>query len=96
VDVIRDELRQVAAGGLSTSELEDAKGQVKGQMVLGLESPGGRLYRLALQELHGEPHRTVDDMLSRIDAITIDETAEVAAEWLDPEAWVTVRLGPAH
>jgi predicted Zn-dependent peptidase len=96
VGVIRDELRRVAAEGLSNSELEDAKGQVKGQMVLGLESPGGRLYRLALQELHGEPHRTVDEMLSRIDAITIDQTAEVAAEWLDPERWLTVRLGPAQ
>jgi predicted Zn-dependent peptidase len=96
VDVIRDELRQVAAEGLRTSELEDAKGQVKGQLVLGLESPGGRLYRLALQELHGEPHRTVDEMLSWIDSVTIDQTAEVAAEWLDPERWLTVRLGPAQ
>jgi predicted Zn-dependent peptidase len=96
VDVIRTELRRVAAEGLTATELEDAKGQVKGQLVLGLESVGGRLYRLALQELHGEPHRTVDQALARIDGVTTEQTAEVAAEWLDPERWLTVRLGPAQ
>jgi predicted Zn-dependent peptidase len=96
VEVIREELQRVAGEGLMETELEDAKGQVKGQMVLGLESVGGRLYRLALQELHGEPHRSVDEALARIDGITIDETAEAAAEWLDPERWSTVRLGPVH
>lgn len=96
VEVIREELRAVARGGLGSEELEDAKGQVKGQMVLGLESPGGRLYRLALQELYGEPHRTVDELTARIDAVTQDEIREVAGEYLDPERWLTVRLGPAH
>jgi predicted Zn-dependent peptidase len=96
VSVIREELRRVAEQGLTAHELEDAKGQVKGQLVLGLESPGGRVQRLAQQELSGEPYRTVDEVLGRIDSITMEETAEVAAEWLDPEQWLTVRLGPAH
>jgi predicted Zn-dependent peptidase len=67
VGVIREELQRVAREGLLAAELEDAKGQVKGQLVLGLESAGGRLHRLALQELQGEPHRTVDELLARID-----------------------------
>jgi predicted Zn-dependent peptidase len=96
VEVIREELGRVAGEGLPPAELEDAKGQVKGQTVLSLESVGGRLHRLALQELHGERHRSVDEMLARIDGITREETAAVAAEWLDPERWLTVRLGPAH
>lgn len=95
VAVIREELTSVASSGLTTDELADAKGQVKGQMVLGLESPGGRLYRLALQELYGEPYRTVDELTARIDAVSMDEIGEVAAEFLDPERWLTVRLGPA-
>ncbi|HUG41444.1 MAG TPA: pitrilysin family protein [Longimicrobiales bacterium] len=96
VAVIREELGRVAAEGLPAEELEDAKGQVKGQMVLGLESPGGRLYRLALQELYGEPYRGVDELTARIDAVTMDEIGEVAGEFLDPERWLTVRLGPAR
>lgn len=96
VEVIREELWQVAREGLSVPELDDAKGQVKGQVVLGLESPGGRLQRLVLQALNGEPRRTVDELVSRIDAITTAQIAEVAAEWLNPERWLTVRLGPTH
>ncbi len=96
VDVIREELRRVADEGLPAPELEDAKGQVKGQMVLGLESPGGRLHRLAMQALNEEPRRTVDELVARIDAVTTDQIEAVAAEWLNPEWWLTVRLGPTH
>ena len=96
VGVIREELDLVAREGLEAEELEDAKGQVKGQMVLGLESPGGRLYRLALQELYGEPFRGVDELTARIDAVSMDEIRAVAGEFLDPERWLTVRLGPTH
>lgn len=96
VDVIRKELAHVAAAGLTGPELEDAKGQVKGQMVLDLESPGGRVSRLALQELYDEPRRSVDELIERIDAVALDDIAGVAAEHMDPERWLTVRLGPAH
>ena len=96
VEVIREELTAVVRDGLTATELEDAKGQLRGQMVLGLESPGGRVYRLALQELFDEPRRTLDELVARVDAVTMDETIEVAAEFLDPERWLTVRLGPTR
>jgi len=96
VEVIREELRRVAVEGLAPTELEDAKSQLRGQMVLGLESQSGRVYRLALQELFDEPRRSLDELVARVDAVTMDETIEVAAEFLDPERWLTVRLGPAH
>ncbi len=95
VEVIREELRRVAEEGLAATELEDAKSQLRGQMVLGLESQSGRVYRLALQELFDEPRRSLDELVARVDAVTMDETIEVAAEFLDPERWLTVRLGPA-
>jgi predicted Zn-dependent peptidase len=94
-DVIREELARVVAEGLTATELDDAKGQVKGRMVLDLESPGGRVTRLALQELYDEPRRTVGEMIERIDAVTRNDIVEVAAELMDPERWLTVRLGPA-
>jgi predicted Zn-dependent peptidase len=95
VEVIREELERVAREGLPEDELRDAKGQVKGQTVLSLESPGGRLQRLALQELYGEPRLTTEELTARIEAVTSEETAGAAAEFLDPERWLTVRLGPA-
>ena len=94
-DVIRAELARLAKSGLTRDELEDAKGQVKGQMVLAMESTGARLHRLAGYELYDEPFLTVEDLMGRVDAVTLDDVAAVAAESFDPQKQVVLRLGPA-
>ena len=92
--VIREELTRVAGAGLDAQELDDAKGQVKGQLVLSLESSGTRLHRLAATALYGEPFRTAEDVMRCVDAVTLDEVAALAAEHLAPELQTVVRLGP--
>jgi predicted Zn-dependent peptidase len=94
VEVIRAELARVAREGLTAEELDDAKGQVKGQLVLSLESSGARLHRLAGFALYDEPFMTLDELMARVDAVTLDDVAAVA-EYLDPERQVVLRLGPA-
>lgn len=91
---IREELARVAREGLTRDELEDAKGQVKGQLVLQLESSGTRLHRLAGTALYGEPFRTAEDVMRCVDAVTLDDAAAIAAEFLDPEHQTVLRLGP--
>ncbi|HEX7089732.1 MAG TPA: pitrilysin family protein [Longimicrobiales bacterium] len=93
VEVIRAELARVAGEGLTAEELDDAKGQVKGQLVLSLESSGARLHRLAGFALYDEPFMTLDELMARVDAVTLDDVAAVA-EYLDPERQVVLRLGP--
>jgi len=95
VEVVREELRKVAREGLTAQELDDAKGQVKGQLMLSLESSGARLHRLAGFALYDEPFLTLDELIARVEAVTLDQVAEVAAEFLDPERQVVLRLGPA-
>ena len=46
VDAVRAELDKLAQNGMSGKELEQIKQQVKGQIMLSLESPGARLFRL--------------------------------------------------
>ena len=93
-DVIREEMARLAADGIRRDELDDAKGQVKGQMVLAMESMGARVHRLAGYELYGEPFLSVDELMARVDAVTMEDAAAVAAECFDPERQVVVRLGP--
>jgi len=95
VEVVREELAKVAREGLTAQELEDAKGQVKGQLMLSLESSGARLHRLAGFALYDEPFLTLDELIARVEAVTLEQVAEVAAEFLDPERQVVLRLGPA-
>jgi predicted Zn-dependent peptidase len=94
--VIGEELNRLAREGLSAAELDDAKGQVKGQMVLGLESSGGRLQRLAGMALYQEPFLTTDELLARVDTVTLDDVAAVAAAFCPPDRQVLLRLGPVR
>ena len=94
LDVIREEYRALATHSLTKDEIESAKQQVKGQMVLALESPMSRMYRLASQTLYGDRYKSLDTSLKEIDAVTPDAVAEVAAEFFQPERQAVVWLGP--
>jgi predicted Zn-dependent peptidase len=96
VEVVRTEYARLASEGLPPDELEQTKRQVKGQVILSLESTGARLHRLAGFALHDEPHLSPDELLARIDAITREDVAEVAADFFDPERQFLVRLGPEN
>jgi predicted Zn-dependent peptidase len=93
VSLLRRELELVRGGGLTEEEFERAKGHVKGSMVLSLEDPGGRMSRLGKSEIaHGEI-LSVDQALSRIDHVSLDDAHRVAERVLSQPMTLTV-LGP--
>jgi predicted Zn-dependent peptidase len=92
---IREELARIASAGLSVEELEDAKGQVKGQIVLSLESSSARLHRLAATALYEEPFRTMEETIRCVEAVTSEEIANLAADYFAPDQQTVLRLGPA-
>lgn len=95
VEAVRDELARVAAEGIPLEELGRTKEQVKGQVLLSLESTAARLYRLTAFPLHDEPFLGVDDILARLDAVTTAEVAELAGRYCDPRRQLVLRLGRA-
>src|SRR5690606_8126864 len=94
IDAIETELRRVASEGLPGDDLADAKGQLKGQLMLALESTTARMSRLASHALNDEPYRSPDELLRLVEAVTQEETAAIAATFLAPELMSAVRLGP--
>jgi predicted Zn-dependent peptidase len=94
LEAIHAECRRLAAESLTPDELASGRRQFKGQVMLALESTGARMGRLAAVTLQGDRYRTVDELLAEIDAVTADDVAAVAAEFLVPERMTTVRLGP--
>ena len=91
---VRDELARVAAQGLSVSELDQIKRQVKGQVMISLESTGARLHRLAAFALHDEPFVGLSGLLKKIDAVMPEDVRRVAEEYFDPDRQLELRLGP--
>jgi predicted Zn-dependent peptidase len=94
-EAIDSELSLVSREGLPADELEDAKGQLKGSVMLALESTVSRMNRLAGHVLNDEPYRAIDEVLRLVDGVTVEEVGTLAAEFLAPERMTAVRLGPA-
>ncbi|MFN2567861.1 MAG: M16 family metallopeptidase [Gemmatimonadaceae bacterium] len=94
LDAIRCELAEIVRHGVPEDELDAAKGQLKGQLILSLESVVARMHRAAAVELYGEPYRTVDESLALVDGVALGHVAEVARRHFAPDAQTVLSLGP--
>jgi predicted Zn-dependent peptidase len=80
--VARGVLDDIAANGVTDAECARAKGSLRGALVLGLEDSGSRMNRIGRSELNYGTHHSISDTLARIDEVTPQQVAEVAAEVL--------------
>ena len=91
---VRIELSRVAAHGVTEAELERGKGQLRGGLVLGLEDSASRMSRLGKAELVYDDLLGIDEVIERIDAVTMEDIQEIAAEVFgQPE--ILAIVGPA-
>src|SRR5690606_5715965 len=70
--VLREELARVP-DDVTEAEVERARGALKGGTVLSLEDTGSRMSRIGKQVATGAPIVTVDDALTRIAEVTVDD-----------------------
>ncbi len=82
LSLCRAEIERAAADGISERELALGIGQLRGGTVLGLEDTGSRMSRIGKSELVYGQHLSVDAVLDRIGAVTLDEVRKVATELL--------------
>ncbi|MGH3094767.1 MAG: M16 family metallopeptidase [Streptosporangiales bacterium] len=93
LDICRDQLVQVAEHGISEEELTRGKGQLRGAVVLGMEDPSARMSRLGKSELVYGELLSVDDLVARVDAVTLDDVRQVATDLLSGALTLAV-VGP--
>ncbi|MEQ6901114.1 pitrilysin family protein [Nocardioides sp. YIM 152588] len=92
--VVRQQLAEIAAHGITAEELARGKGQLTGGLVLGLEDSGARMMRLGKAELVHTEVLGIDEVMARIDAVTLEDVRHIAAEvFARPEVLAVV--GPA-
>jgi predicted Zn-dependent peptidase len=92
-EVVLAEYARLASQGLPAEDLAGGKQQLKGQIMLSLESPMSRMHRLAGVELTRDKYRRLDEILAEIDAVSSEDVRAVAAEFFDPARQSIVRLG---
>jgi predicted Zn-dependent peptidase len=79
-EVIGAELERLRSEPVSGEELSRAKENVKGRLVLSSESTAARMTRISRATLFGLPIESLDQMLARVDAVTVDELSQLAGE----------------
>ncbi len=78
--IIGAELARLRTEPVSVEELARAKESVKGRLVLSSESTAARMTRIARATLFDLPIESLDEMLARVDATTVGDLTELAAE----------------
>jgi predicted Zn-dependent peptidase len=91
--VVAEELERFREDPATAEELARSKENVKGRMVLGLESTTSRMNRLGSSVLAGLPLLSVDEVIERIDAVTLDDVRALAVELLEPRRLSAAGIG---
>jgi predicted Zn-dependent peptidase len=73
LDLTKEMMHELAVKGLSEDELKKGKEQLKGSLILSLESTSSRMNRIGKNELMLERHDTLDDMLRKIGHVTMED-----------------------
>jgi predicted Zn-dependent peptidase len=79
---------------VSPKELQTAKEQLKGSIVLSLENTSGRMMRLARSILTLGRVENLKTIMDKIEAVTAEEIKELAREFFRDDALNLVALGP--
>ncbi len=82
VDLTMEQLEQLYKNGLSIEEVQRGKEQLKGSLILSLESTSSRMNRLGKNELMLGRHFSLDELLARIDAVTMEDIMQVTSNML--------------
>jgi len=93
VELILVELRKLKEATLSDEELTRAKDQLKGNILMGLESSNSRMANLARQEMYFQQFFTVEEITARIDAVQADQVQAMAQKLFDPSRIAITLLG---
>jgi predicted Zn-dependent peptidase len=75
---IQETIAKLKEDGITEKELQNSKEQMKGNLMLGLESTNSRMSRNGKNELLLGRHRTLDEMIEEINSVTVEKVNELA------------------
>ena len=93
IDLVMAEFSALKETLLTDEELTRAKEQVKGNILLGLESSGARMSNLARQEMYFHHFFSVEEVLDRLDAVTAEQVQRMAQQLFVSERIAVTLLG---
>ncbi|MBC5636011.1 insulinase family protein [Ornithinibacillus sp. BX22] len=93
-DTIEQTVDNLMEKGLTDKELRNSKEQLKGSLMLSLESTNSRMSRNGKNELLLNRHRTLDEMIQEIDSVSHESIKQVIELTFGSKAPSTALIAP--
>jgi predicted Zn-dependent peptidase len=93
IELIMAEFTKLKQEPLSDEELTRAKDQLKGNILMGLESSNSRMANLARQEIYFGQFFSSDEIIARVEAVEAAQVQRMAQQLFDPERIAVTLLG---
>src|SRR6202161_2126885 len=93
VKSVVNEFRDLKNKPVPEEELRRAKDQLKGSLMLSLESSTARMSNLARQEMYFDHFQDLDELIEKIEAVSADDLQTLAQEFFKTESIAVTALG---
>ncbi|MGA2697781.1 MAG: pitrilysin family protein [Terriglobales bacterium] len=93
VESVISEFRKLKSETVPEEELRRAKDQLKGSLMLSLESSTARMSNLARQAMYFDHFYTMDELIEKIESVTAEELKGLANEFFQKDAIAVTVLG---
>jgi predicted Zn-dependent peptidase len=93
IELVMEEFRRLKTEPMPAEELRRTKDQLKGNILLSLESSGSRMSNLARQEMYFQVFFGMQEILDQIEGVTGEQVMQMARQLFEPEAVAVTLLG---
>ena len=94
LEIVAEQVGELAAGRITPAELQRAKDNVKGRILLALESTSSRMSRLGKSLVTGVDLLTAEQVIRSLERVQADELAAIATDLLAPGRLSAAGIGP--
>lgn len=93
-ELVVGELEKMRNEPVPEKELQEAKSQLKGKLLLSQENTSNRMMRLAKSELYFDRFVTLDELVENIDAVTAEQVQVFSKNFFDQQNFMEAVLTP--
>jgi predicted Zn-dependent peptidase len=94
VRLVTRELKKIKDEGITQAEGLRVKNQIKGSLVLSLESSNSHMSRLARQEIYFGRYHSMDDIIKSVESVALDQVQQLAQQLFTRDNLSLTILGP--
>lgn len=94
--IAAEQIGEIASGKLAPRELERAKENLKGRILLSMESTSARMNRLGKALISDSELLSLERLVAEIDAVDAESVCGLAATLLEPERLSAAGIGPSE